>query len=101
MKQELQEIRNRLQDAVETKDWWIVKSQMNKLDTILYRNYLSVYNWIKYEAGNPETYPKEYGKYFVHRKDGKIHWETWNGSGWAYNNSVITHYGRIVKPNEL
>lgn len=30
-----------------------------------------------------------YGKYIVVRKDGKIHFETFNGTGWAYNNNVI------------
>lgn len=36
MIEELKEIRKRLDDAVSTQDWWIVKSQMNKLDTIIY-----------------------------------------------------------------
>lgn len=36
MKSQLKEIRERLQDAVDIKDWWVVKSQMNKLDTILF-----------------------------------------------------------------
>lgn len=43
--------------------------------------------------------PEKYGKYFVHRKDGKIHWETWNGTGWAYNGNVITHWKQITPPN--
>jgi hypothetical protein len=34
----------------------------------------------------------EYGKYLVIRKDGKIHFEIYNGTGWAYNNGYITHY---------
>lgn len=55
-------------------------------------------NWIKFDPNNPETHPKQYDKYFVHRKDGKVHWETWNGSGWAYNGNVITHYMIIEKP---
>lgn len=46
-------------------------------------------------ASNP---PKEYGKYFVCRKDGKVHWETWNGIGWAYNGNTITHWRKIEKP---
>lgn len=36
--------------------------------------------------------PKKYGKYIVVRKDGKIHFEVWNGTGWAYNNNSITHF---------
>lgn len=31
----------------------------------------------------------EYGKYLVVRKDGKTHLETFNGTGWAYNNNEI------------
>lgn len=42
--------------------------------------------------------PKEYDKYFVCRKDGKVHWETWNGSGWAYNHESITHWMVIAPP---
>ncbi len=34
----------------------------------------------------------EYGKYLVIRKDGKIHFEVYNGTGWAYNEKVITHF---------
>lgn len=34
----------------------------------------------------------EYGKYLVVREDGKIHFEIYNGTGWAYNHKVITHY---------
>lgn len=33
-----------------------------------------------------------YGRYLVVRKDGKTHLETWNGTGWAYNNNVIEWY---------
>lgn len=55
-------------------------------------------NWIEFDASKPETRPTKYGKYFVHRKDGKVHWETWNGSGWAYNGNVITHYQKINPP---
>lgn len=34
----------------------------------------------------------EYGKYLVVRKDGKIHFETFNGTGWAYNKGHISHF---------
>lgn len=33
-----------------------------------------------------------YGKYIVIRKDGKIHFEVYNGIGWAYNEKSITHF---------
>ena len=33
-----------------------------------------------------------YGRYLVMRKDGKMHLETFNGTGWAYNNNSITWF---------
>jgi hypothetical protein len=32
------------------------------------------------------------------RKDGKIHWETWNGCGWAYNHNEIRFWANILSP---
>ena len=40
----------------------------------------------------PANKPTEYGRYLVHRKDGKIHIEIWNNTGWAYNDKVITFF---------
>ena len=40
----------------------------------------------------PEIKPTEYGRYLVVRKDGKKHLETWNNTGWAYNNKVIVNW---------
>lgn len=34
----------------------------------------------------------EYGRYLVVRKDGKKHLETFNGTGWAYNNNAIVAF---------
>lgn len=34
----------------------------------------------------------ETGRYLVVRKDGKKHLETFNGTGWAYNNNSIVAY---------
>lgn len=31
-------------------------------------------------------------RYIVMRKDGKVHFEAYNGTGFAYNNNSITHY---------
>lgn len=33
-----------------------------------------------------------YGRYLVIRKDGKRHFEIFNGTGWAYNNNSIVAY---------
>jgi hypothetical protein len=57
-----------------------------------------VSGWVSYDWNKPETRPTKYGKYFVHRKDGKVHWETWNGSGWAYNGNVITFWMEVLPP---
>lgn len=69
-----------------------------ELVTAIMEAHIGAINWIAYDWNKPETRPKKHGKYFVHRKDGKIHMETWNGSGWAYNEKVITHYQEIKPP---
>ena len=55
-------------------------------------------NWMAFDFTKSETYPPKYGKYLIARKDGKIHWETWNGSGWAYNQSEIRYWAEIKPP---
>jgi len=57
-------------------------------------------HWVKYDFKIIESRPPEYGKYLVCRKDGKIHWETWNTSGWAYNETSITHWAVCVQPEK-
>lgn len=54
--------------------------------------------WIKYDFQNKDSRPPIYDKYFVMRKDGKVHWETWNGSGWAYNENSIVWWAKIELP---
>lgn len=54
--------------------------------------------WVAFDWNKIETRPTEYGKYLICRKDGKIHWETWNGSGWAYNHNEIRFWAVIVPP---
>jgi len=47
----------------------------------------------------PKEKPSTYGRYEVYRtKCNKQHYETWNGSGWAYNGNNITHFREIIKP---
>jgi hypothetical protein len=54
--------------------------------------------WIAFDHDKIVTRPIEYGKYLVCRKDGKIHFETWNGTGWAYNHNEIRFYALITSP---
>jgi hypothetical protein len=56
------------------------------------------HTWNKFQWTDRSTHPPEYGKYFICRKDGKIHWETWNGSGWAYNHGEIRFWASITNP---
>lgn len=58
----------------------------------------AVINWVEFDFYKPETRPPKYGKYLITRKDGKIHWETWNGSGWAYNHNEIRYWAKINPP---
>jgi len=54
--------------------------------------------WVAFDWMKIETRPTEYGKYLIVRKDGKMHWETWNGSGWAYNHNEIQYWAVILPP---
>ncbi len=54
--------------------------------------------WTAFEWPNKESHPKRYGKYFVQRNCGKIHWETWNGASWAYNANEIAYWAEVTLP---
>ncbi len=71
-------------------------SKTEAIDKLLVLSNVSY--WVAFDRDKPETRHTKYGKYFVHRKDGKVHWETWNGSGWAYNGNVITHWMEVKPP---
>lgn len=58
-----------------------------------------IITWIKYDFQDIESRPKKYGRYFVQRKDGKVHWEVWNGTSWAYNENSISWWAKIESPN--
>lgn len=51
-------------------------------------------SWILYDF--KESRPPKPDRYLVQRKDGKVHFETWNGSGWAYNESSIKYFQPII-----
>jgi hypothetical protein len=53
--------------------------------------------WIEFNKDYPKTHPTM-GGYIVCRKDGKIHFEVWNGTGWAYNHNEIRYWAKIQSP---
>jgi hypothetical protein len=55
---------------------------------------MKAYEWQEF----PKERPEKYGKYLIVRKDGKEHWETWNGTGWAYNHNEIRYWANIFNP---
>jgi len=50
--------------------------------------------WIEYSW--EKSRPPKPDRYLVQRKDGKVHFETWNGSGWAYNEKSIVYFQPII-----
>lgn len=58
----------------------------------------AISHWMPFDFNSIETRPAECGKYLICRKDGKIHWETWNGSGWAYNHKEVRYWAVICSP---
>lgn len=51
--------------------------------------------WIRMIDGKPA----EYGEYEVYRADAKKqHYQTWNNTGWAYNNGDTTHWRPKTPP---
>lgn len=61
---------------------------LKKIDLSLY----PTYEPIAYIGSIEQKMSIETGKYLVVRKDGKIHTETFNGSGFAYNDNAIVVY---------
>ena len=47
---------------------------------------------IEYENTPEQKAILKYGTYLVVRKDGKTHLETFNGTGFAYNNNSINWF---------
>ncbi len=95
---------SKFQDAIGE---WIVNALNSKLEEekqdhkkdIEKINQSDIISWVDFDWNKLETRPKKYGKYLICRKDGKVHWETWNGSGWAYNHNEIRYWAVIVPPS--
>ncbi len=57
-------------------------------------------NWIKYDFYKLKTRPPEPGRYLIYRKRcNKMHFEQWNGNGWASSNDDCTHWCKPKPPN--
>ena len=55
--------------------------------------------WIEYKKGDKSTHPVKIGRYLIYReKANKLHFEKWNGTGWAYSNDQCTYWMKIIKP---
>ncbi len=88
-KEELEKIDNMNQDTIlhlkETCDGY--ESRISELESSN-----KGMEWPKYDFLDLESHPKVTGRYLVYRKNNKMQFEVWNGTGWAYNNNDITHY---------
>jgi len=54
--------------------------------------------WTKYDFYKKASRPPDYGRYFIMRKDGKVHWEVFNGTSFAYNDNSIIWWAKIELP---
>ena len=89
--------------TMENKIWDILENVRQRYITVndgtqQVLDLFAVINWVAFDFYKLETRPPKYGKYLITRKDGKIHWETWNGSGWAYNHNEIRYWAEIKPP---
>lgn len=75
-----------------------VKAMCDAINLVKNLTIPDVINWVAYDFRVQLSHPPQYGKYLICRKDGKIHWETWNGSGWAYNHTVIRYWAELIPP---
>ena len=58
-----------------------------------------VINWVAYSFEKEETRPPKPDKYLIYRKGcNKMHFEMWNGNGWASSNGDCTHWAIVDEP---
>ena len=92
MENKIRALHHELQDAaIYTEDYFF-----KKVSEIFESEF-----WIPFDWEDKSTHPPKYGKYLICRKDGKVHWETWNGSYWAYNGKVIVGWATIPLTTNL
>ena len=59
-------------------------------------------NWIEYNWEDASTRPPQAGRYLIYRQGcDKMHFEQWNGNGWASSNNDCTHWCLPQKPSKL
>lgn len=59
-------------------------------------------NWIKYDWFDLKSRPPKSGRYLIYRaKCDKLHFEQWNGSGWASSNNSCTHWCEVQRPKMI
>jgi len=55
--------------------------------------------WIKFNWEERATHPPKPGRYLIYRKKcNKMHFEQWNGLGWASSNKDCTHWADLKAP---
>jgi len=55
--------------------------------------------WTKYDWMDKESRPPEPGRYLIYRvKCDKMHFEQWNGSGWASSNKEELFWSKPEPP---
>jgi len=57
--------------------------------------------WVKYSWENRASHPPKTDRYLIYREGcDKMHFEQWNGSGWASSNGDYTHWLKPEAPNK-
>ncbi len=83
------------------KNWEDYAIALERVVSELQKNNSPALTWREFDWNKIETRPTTPDRYLICRKDGKIHWEKWNGSGWAYNHNEIRFWAVITKPTSL
>lgn len=56
-------------------------------------------SWTDYNFSLIASHPPKPGRYLIYRQIcDKMHFETWNGNGWASSNTDCSHWAVINKP---
>ncbi len=80
------------EEFLETKDWSVWDNEKDgEVDM----------NWIPYNWENEDSHPPKPDRYLIYREGcDKMHFERWNGSGWASSNKDCTDWCKPKKPTK-